>query len=337
MWRRSLLVLAVVVPHAGSAQEAAAPLFQSNEVIEFTLEADFDELRGNRTQESEYRPAILTLAGDDGAPRSIEMKVKTRGLFRLKECRFPPLRINLPKNSLQGTVLDGQDKIKLVSHCRDRDGEEQNVLEEYLVYRTYNLLTDESFRVRLAHVTYVDSRGEDDPVVRYAFFIEEEDAVAERLGSAILAINQLHPKHFGAEEAVRMALFQYMVGNTDFSMVYFHNSVLMRNSTGVHFPVPYDFDWAGFVSPSYARPDEALGIRSVKERIYRGFCRPDFDFQSVYEQFLDVRPALEELYAGVAGFEEDKQEDALDYVGEFYDDISSGRGRDRIERACRKI
>ena len=337
MGKPSLLVLAVAVLRAGSAQEAAAPLFQSNEVIEFSLEADFDELRGDRTQESEYRPAILTLAGDDGAPRSIEMKVKTRGLFRLKECRFPPLRLNLPKNSLQGTVLDGQDKIKLVSHCRDRDREEQNVLEEYLVYRTYNLLTDQSFRVRLARVTYVDSRGEDDPVLRYAFFIEEEDAVAERLGSTILEINQLHPKHFGAEEAVRMALFQYMVGNTDFSMVYFHNSVLMRNSTGVHFPVPYDFDWAGFVSPSYARPDEALGIRSVKERIYRGFCRPNFDYQSVYEQFLDMRPSLNELYAGVAGFEEDRQEDALEYVDEFYDDISSDRGRDRLERACRRI
>ena len=337
MWKPCVLVLVLAPPSTALAQTPAAPLFQSDEIIELTLEANFDELRGDRTQESEYRPAIMTLAGNDGTPLSIEMKVKTRGLFRLKECRFPPLRINLPKNSLEGTVFDGQDKIELVSHCRDRDSEEQHVLEEYLVYRTYNLLTDESFRVRLAHVTYVDSRGEDDPVVRYAFFIEPEDAVAERLGSAILEINQLHPKHFGAEQAVRMTLFQYMIGNTDFSMVYFHNSVLMRDAAGVHFPVPYDFDWSGFVSPSYARPDEALGIRSVKDRIYRGFCRPTFDFSSVYEQFLDVRPSLQEVYSGVVGLEEDRLRDALEYVDEFYDDISSDRGRERIERTCRKL
>ena len=116
MWKRCVLVLVLAPPSTALAQTPAAPLFQSDELIELTLEANFDELRGDRTQESEYRPAIMTLAGNDGTPLSIEMKVKTRGLFRLKECRFPPLRINLPKNSLEGTVFDRQDKIKLVSH-----------------------------------------------------------------------------------------------------------------------------------------------------------------------------------------------------------------------------
>ena len=70
----------------------------------------------------------------------------------------------------------------MVRHCRDGDDDEQNLLEEYLVYRSYNLLTDESFRVRLARITYADGEDDDDPVVRYAFFIEEAEAIAERLG-----------------------------------------------------------------------------------------------------------------------------------------------------------
>ena len=89
------------------------------------------------------------------------------------------MRVDVSRTCVGGTVFDGQNGIKLVSHCRDRDDDEQDVLKEY---RTFNLLTDESFRVRLARITYVDGEDDDDPVVRYAFFIEEAEAMAERLG-----------------------------------------------------------------------------------------------------------------------------------------------------------
>ena len=126
-------------------------------------------------------------------------------VIRLETCRFPPLKINLPKNSLGGTVFDGEDKIKMVSHCANRDSDEQNVLEEFLAYRTYNVVTDNSFRVRLARMTYVDSRGKDDPVTRYAFFIEEKEAVAERVGGMMLEVPQVHPTKLQPEASARMS------------------------------------------------------------------------------------------------------------------------------------
>ena len=176
------------------------------------------------------------------------------------------------------------------AHCRDRDDDEQNLLEEYLVYRSYYLLTDESFGVRLARITYADGEDDDDPVVRYAFFIEEAEAMAERLGGVYLEVRQALPGSFGAEDAVRVSVFQYMIGNTDWSMVRFHNTEVLQNSEGVYVPVPYDFDWTGFVSARYARPDERLRIRNVRQRIYRGFCRPNFDFSAVYAQFVRFVP-----------------------------------------------
>lgn len=333
-----LPAFASAVPATVRAQEVASNLFTSHEVIELTLEANFVKLKADRGLESEYRPAVLTVTADDGAPRVIDIKVKTRGHFRLQTCRFPPLKVNLPKNSLGGTVFDGEDKIKLVSHCRDRDSDEQNVLEEYLVYRSYNVLTDYSFRVRLARVTYVDSRGKDDPVTRYAFFIEEKEAVAERVGGMMLEVNQVHPMNLSAEASSRMAVFQYMVGNTDWDMVYFHNVELLRTSEGIHIPVPYDFDWAGLVSASYAKPDERLGLRSVRDRRYRGFCRPEVEFSGIYSEFTELRPELEEIYAGVEGLEEGKKKSALRYLDGFYDIISSEkRARMRIEEACRRV
>ena len=333
-----LPILVSAVPAQVRGQQMGSGLFTSHEVLELTLEAEFVKLKADRALESEYRPAVLTVTADDGTSRAIDIKVKTRGRFRLETCRFPPLKVNLPKNSLGGTEFDGEDKIKLVNHCRDRDSDEQNVLEEYLVYRTYNVITDNSFRVRLAHITYVDSRGKDDPVTRYAFFIEEKEAVAERAGGMMLEVNQVHPTRLGAEVSARMAVFQYMVGNTDWSMAYFHNVELLRTGEGLHVPVPYDFDFTGLVAASYAHPDESLGLRSIKDRMYRGFCRPQVDFSAIYTEFTDLRPEIEEIYVGLEGLEENKRKDALKYLDGFYDIISSERrAKLRIEEKCRRV
>ncbi|NIP93601.1 MAG: hypothetical protein GWN18_19895, partial [Thermoplasmata archaeon] len=70
-------------------------------------------------------------------------------------CEFPPLRLNFKKGQLDETLFDGQDKVKLVTHCRNGDRYEQNVVKEYLVYRLYNVLTPLGFQVRMAHITYV--------------------------------------------------------------------------------------------------------------------------------------------------------------------------------------
>ena len=120
--------------------------------------------------------------------------------------------------------------------------------------------------------------------------------------------------------------------------VRFHNAEVLQNSEGVYVPVPYDFDWTGFVSARYARPDERLGIRSVRQRIYRGFCRPDFDFSTVYAQFVEIRADLEALYTGQEGLEAGNGRDAVEYLDDFYEDIESPRrARDRLERDCRSI
>ena len=340
----SLAPLATISSSRAAAQVAAPgerqmpALFSSHAVIELTIETDYGRLRGDRTQDSEYRPAILRMTDDEGVARTIDIAVKTRGRFRLENCRFPPIRVDLPSSLLGGTVFDGQDRIKLVSHCRDRNVDEQNLLEEYLVYRSYNFLTDESFRVRLARITYADGADDDDPVVRYAFFLEEAEAMAERLGAQYMEVARASAADFSAEEAVRFSVFQYMVGNTDWSMTEFHNAEILLSAEGVNVPVPYDFDWTGLVSARYARPDARLRIRTVRDRLYRGFCRPGFDFSAVYAQFIEIRTELEALYSNQQGLEQDNRRDAVAYLADFYEDIESPRrARDRLEENCRDM
>lgn len=335
-----LATLAVVMPALLSAQEEVPPLFTSNETLHLTLVADFDDIHKDRKENSKYEAAELFFGSDAGDGDKLDLKIKTRGRFRLKKstCKYPPLRLNFPKKSVTGTVFEGQDKLKLVTHCRDRDSYEVNLVEEYLAYRIYNLLTDISFRVRLARITYVDARGKDDPVVRYGFFIEDEDAMAARLGGRLAEAPAASPYDYYGEGAALVTVFQYMVGNTDFSLVHFHNIKLFRSAELMYFPIAYDFDWSGLVDASYAKPDPLLNTRSVRQRVYRGFCRPNVDFAPILAGISERRGAIEELFATQEGLDPRSRDRLTDYLGEFFETIDEPREADReIIGACRSI
>src|SRR5690606_2571982 len=143
---------------------------------------------------------------------------------------------------------------------------EQYVLKEYLAYRLYNALTDKSLRVRLARVTYRDSRRRGRAVERYALFVEHFDALAARLGGAVVPPAEVRPTDFDPQSLAIFELFEYMIGNTDWSVVAGHNVVHIREPDGAVTAVPFDFDFSGLVNASYALPPEQLPIRSVTQR-----------------------------------------------------------------------
>jgi hypothetical protein len=336
---RSLLILGFVALPVAAQDAAVPPLFASNETIEITLRADFDELKGDRGDDSEDRDAIIEWASWDGTSGSMGMKLRTRGNFRLKRstCPMPPLRMDFKKDSLSATPFADQNKLKLVTFCRDRDRYEQNVLKEYLAYRGYNLITENSFRVRLAMVTYEDTSGKNDTVTRYGFMIEDEVAMAERLGGRFLDVPQAHPTDMDAKASTVMALYQYLIGNTDFSASYFHNTKLVRLQASLHVTIPYDFDWAGMVNAPYAKPDPILGTRSVVQRVYRGYCREGVEMEPLYQQFREHRAPFEALIGQQPGLDEGAMEDVIDYLDDFYDMLDNpGKLRRNIERACMK-
>jgi hypothetical protein len=341
--RRTLYLVTVValaahVSTPARAQEPPVPLFAERSPLELTIVADFHQLRRDRDEDSEERDGTVTVGGSGEA--SVPVKVRTRGRFRLQSriCQFPPLRLNFPKKAVEGTLLEGQDKIKLVTHCRDRDNYEENALEEYLVYRLLNVLTDRSFQVRLARLTYVDATGREDTQQRWGFLLESEDLLAERLGGQLMEDTlQIHLGLLRGRNTGLVSLFQFMVGNTDWSMTQLHNFVLVQTPTDV-LPVPYDFDWTGFVNAPYARPDHSLGTRSVRQRVFREWCRPDVDYPALFELFQERRATMEAEILGVPALSDKRKQEALDYVAEFFDVVDDPRKAERqITRACREV
>jgi len=304
-----------------------------------SLEADFKQLKKDRDQESEDRPGRLILTGSEGYPTEITLKVRTRGNFRLNRlnCSFPPLKLDLPKGDLQGTVFDGQNKLKLVTHCRGRDDYEQNLLEEYMAYQIYNLLTDVSFRVQLARVTYVDVNGESETETRYALLIESKKGMEARLGGMDVDVPSVHPDRFQPDAAGRMYLFQYLIGNVDWSMAYFHNVRLLQIDSQAY-PVPYDFDWSGLVSAPYAKPHPELAhlIRTVRRRLFRGFCSDRIDYSSLADRFNEKRGEILALIHTVPGLTDRNVRSAREYVEEFYEILNDPKKVQRkILDACR--
>ncbi len=327
-----------------------APLFSSHETVQLTLEADFRAIRReDRAQDSQERPAVLRWQDASGSEASLEIQLRTRGNFRLakRNCDWPPLRINIKKSDTAGTLFENQDKLKLVGICKAGQSYwEQYVLLEYLAYRTFSLFTPLGFRVRLARVTYVDTGGEESPFTRYGFLIEDDAHMAARNGGwkvDWVAGRQLSPRETDPEHSVLTDVFQYFIGNTDWSALQMHNMELVQFEARKLSPVPYDFDFSGIVDARYAVPDSALPIRTVRQRHFRGFCPAEFNrdptlYESIYQRFRDKREEIYALWLEQEGLEQETIKDTREYLDEFYDILSDPRRiESRMMKDCRRM
>lgn len=339
-------------PTAEEIQAAEnAALFSSRELLNITLRADFHTIRreDRSDEDSEERPAVMEWTNQDGSVESQEIQIQTRGIFRLnrRNCDFPPLRINVKKGATKGTLFDSQDKLKLVGVCKlGQDYWEQYVLAEYLVYRMFNLVSPASLRVRLARIEYVDTSGEDDTFSRYGFLIEDDDAMATRLGGVKLdwdPARDFHPASLEKDQAITIDVFQYMIGNTDWSGVRMHNMEIIQVPQNTYLTVPYDFDFSGIIDARYARPDSSLPIRSVRQRLFRGVCpeqinRELADYEAVYQEFREKKEDFYDLWRQMPYLEEGRVEDTLEYLDEFFEVIEDPEKiQDRMIDRCRRI
>jgi len=323
------------------------PLFSSHETMELTLTGPFDEVFKDRDQDSEDHPAQLAYTTDAGGRDTIDVEIRTRGKFRLQRstCNFPPLHVRFARKEAEGTPFQGAGRIKLVTHCRTGNSTyEQYVLKEYLAYRVFNLFTDKSFRVRLARITYVESEKDREPITAYGFFIEDKDEVAARAGYQVLDAPAIPPENHDPAQLSLVEVFEYLIGNTDWDAFLrgpdddecCHNTKNIGPPYGPVYAVPYDFDWSGLVDARYARPDAKLGIRSVRQRLYRGICRSTEQLQATLQLFLARKDSVYALFRNQEGLEERELERALGYLDDFYEVISDPRRVKReMEDRCR--
>lgn len=346
---RLVAVLLLIALFPATAPSAAAqevddppPLFASAAPLRVTLRADVSALREDR-RVSPDRPGVLVVERDDGTPVEIPVDVRTRGNFRLDpaNCSFPPLRIDVDGDGAVGTVFQGQDDLKLVSSCRpERESWEELVVAEYLAYRSLGAVSDATFRVRRLRVAFEDSAGEEEPGERIGFLIEDEDALARRLGATEFELEEgknLPATAFDPVSRMTNAVAQYMLGNPDWSDEAGHNVEILDRG-GVALAVPYDFDFSGVVDAPYATPPPEYRLDSVRERYYRGWCENPVTTRTVLERFRAARDAVLEPWRTEPGLTDGSRRRALDYLEAFFDAIETEeRAELRFLRDCRAL
>jgi hypothetical protein len=314
-----------------------AKLFDATEPLAVTLVTNIKQIRGDKDDKAPWRAASFVYKDADGAPMTVPARIRTRGIWRLKTCTFPPLRVNFKNDDTKHTVFQGIDKPKLVNYCRNSDDYEQYVLQEFQLYRIYHLLTPASHAVRLMRISYQDSASGRIDATRYGFLEEDPDALAERMNGKMLEITGARPDDLEPYQDALVGVFQYLIGNTDFALSALHNAELLARTDGVNLPVVYDFDFAGAVNASYATPDPRLHIRNVRQRIYRGYCVPDDVYPRVFALFNARKDAIYALYRDPVGrlLRPRVVDETLAYFDEFYKTINDpSSAKYRIVEAC---
>ncbi len=305
------------------------PLYLNEDILEFKLSLNYKEILKDRGDEPAYHRGTLTYTDAKGSPVTVNLKVRVRGNHRRNPqiCRFPPLLLNFSRKTTAETIFEHVNKVKLVTHCQ----QEEYVLREYLVYKLYNVLTDKSFRVRLCRVRYEDLEDRRKSEVRYGFLIEDDKEMARR-NKGVIVPSELAIGMQGTNTITmaHLAVFQYMIGNTDWSVPYRHNiKLLSLDSLAAPHPVPYDFDFNGMVSPPYAVPPPELGIASVRDRLYRGYDFPDEVYAAIINTFKTRREALYDVYLKRPLLTKSSQKKAISFLDSFYDTIDDPKKFDR--------
>lgn len=333
-------MLAVSDAHAGDA----VALFETGDEVELTISAPWRDIVRDDDNQEPY-PARLHYVNDSGVRESIALTVERRGKTRQEICRFPPIRLRFDKDDVEGTLFEGNKSIKMVTHCNNGSRWEQYYVLEMLAYPIYNLITDRSFRVRPLSVTYhdVDRDRNDDP--RFAFLIEDDKLVADRNDLDKHDLVEIRPERLDSLESSRFALFQYLIGNEDWSSLgapagddCCHNAKLIGPASGKPlYAVPYDFDSSGLVDAPYAVPNQALRISSVSQRLFRGFCLHNDTLESAREEFLENRGAIEAIVEEESRLRSRNRSRAIRYLNIFFDVLQDPELFERlITNACRK-
>lgn len=331
------LVPALVLPAALAAQQPPATtekpdsgphkparLFRSREPVVMWLQADFKTVFKDRDSTSTKRyPATLKFLGEKGDTTSLEVQLATRGHYRLRTCEFLPLKVYFDKEKTKGTLFGGEGSLKLTPHCMKGDRHTQNIYVEYAVYGMYNLLTPISLKARLADITWVDPGNPKFTITRPGFWTQDEDDMAKEVRGKILmqqggTASQMEPHQMALTD-----VFQYMVGNTDFSLSYLHNYRIVQTDTSMnYYPMAYDFDWTGLVDAPYANPDYRLGIRRTTDRLYRGGCHDPEVLATEVNLFKTKKDSIYGTLREIKGLSPARLKEAEGFLDEFYKELS---------------
>jgi len=345
---RTALAAAALLAMLAGGDARATGLFEETAVLPLVLEFPVQTLMRDKLEQNKL-PATLHYAGPDGVTTSLPLEVRARGRTRLELCRLPPLRLDFKRSTVKGTLFEGQQQLKLVTHCQVRLGDKPRyrdyVLLEQRIYEAYRLITPLSFRTRMLSADYVDPGERMSKLDGPAFLIEDFDALAERVEMRKVRQPSLGHAEMDAAHLNLLELFHFMIGNTDWSAQLpsdgdqhcCHNGRVLGPTSGDGglVNVPFDFDQSGLINTEYAAVNPAVNVRYVWQRIYRGYCLRNEHVPASIARLRELRPQIEALFQP-GELSDWSSRRALRYLRDFYEILENpAEVQKRIYDVCR--
>lgn len=251
------------------------------------LELNLDSLVQNR-KSAQYVPATIT----DQFGGSFPAKVRTRGKFRRKNCEIPPIKIKFGNSNLEAVQMDTLNEIKLVLPCSGKHAAEELIVREYVAYRMFESLSPAYARARLISLQLKDTEKKR-PQKMLAMLVEHEEEVTKRLCSSAIQEWGMKPERMDQQQVALMAMFQFMIGNTDWDISACRNVLLMQSDTAAKvLAIPFDFDFSGLVNAPYATPSSTSGLHTVQDRFLMAEGLDPVALQQARKTLLNSRGVL---------------------------------------------
>jgi hypothetical protein len=333
---------ALITTVAISRPSAAQRLFRTDSTLTVTITTNLKAFIGERDSLKLQKFAGLLSYGDSGTGvTQMPVTLRARGHFRrlARNCAFPPVMLDFKSSDAKRTLMSGLRRLKITTNCRPGNGEyEQYILQEYALYRAYAALTDVSLKTRLARITYRDTLGKVAPITTWAFFTEDIEDLAARGHYKVMKAEGALFADLDQEPLALLSVFEYFIGNTDWSISAQHNIGLLADSTVVKInPVAFDFDWTGAVDARYSFPDSRLPIKRVTDRLYRGVCPTPALFTSTIELFRSRRATIDGILGKVPGLAPDRAKRMQGFYDDFWKQTNDPKSLQReFARDCQK-
>ncbi len=258
---------------------------EQGKTLKINLQCDTRKLI-TRSMLEEYQPTTFHLMADGQTDLSIHSRVRARGNMRKQVCPLPPLKFDFNKKELKALGLSSADKLKLVIPCRSGKRDQEKLLQEYFLYGLFALIEPAHIKAIPIDIAISDQKGKAKYDFR-GFLVEDELAYARRTKAhPIGKRGVINSNALDRESFLRMYFFQYMIGNTDWSIPHRHNIMLVRSDGQERCSaLPYDFDYSGFVGQGYAVPSDNLPIKSVRDRHFMPYPISDQEFEETVAFF----------------------------------------------------
>jgi len=301
----------------------ASVLFNDHNKLALTINYSKKDLL-KFTNDSTYISSSISYAVNDDSIQHMDIKIRARGHYRRANCYYVPLWLKTSKNESKGTIFEEDKKVKIVLPCAKSNNSNDLIIKEYLAYKIFESIAPYYFQTKLIPIQL--NEVVNDKIIEHqllGILIQDDKKLAASYHGNIIKTN-IHAKNQDPLCSVRNDLFQYMIGNTDYSVSYRHNEKLFFINNKI-IPVPYDFDMSGLVNSSYAIVSVVnnieLPITRVTQRMYRGFEQDEKIIEQVRQEFLDKQQKVYAIMDEYQIFFKDPKElvEAKKFIDGFYE------------------